>query len=170
MATPTHLLIATQTVGSNVTTVTFSSIPSTYTDLLLKISARTNSSTSYEYMYINFNGGGYNAPIRFIQFSGSGAGSTSSESTGYLGITNGNGATASVFSNNEVYIPSYAGSNYKSFSVDGTMENNATASYMHYVAGIWQNTSAINSVAVQAGNTQSFVQYSTFSLYGIKNS
>jgi len=164
----TYTLIAAQTLASNATTVTFTSIPSTYTDLCIKVSARTNSAAVYEYMYINFNNTTYVATVRYLQGSGSGANS-GTESTGYLGIVDGNNATANTFSNNEIYIPNYAGSNNKSYSVDGTMENNATESYMHLIAGLWSSTAAINQIAIKAGNTQSFLTNSTFYLYGVKN-
>ena len=165
----TYVLISSQTLSTTATTVTFSSIPATYTDLCLKVSARTNSASVYEYMYVNFNNTTYVATVRYLQGSGTAA-SSATESTGYLGIVDGNTATTSTFSNNEIYIPNYAGSTNKSFSVDGTMENNATASYMHLIAGLWSSTAAITQIAIKAGNTNSFVQYSSFYLYGIKNS
>jgi hypothetical protein len=166
----TYTLIASQTLASSATTVTFSSIPQTYTDLCLRISARTNSSTTYEYMYINFNNTGYASTVRYMQGGGTGTLNSGLDSaTGYIGINNGNTSTANIFGNSEVYIPNYAGSAYKSYSTNGTQENNATASYMHFLAGLWSNTAAINQIAIQAGNTQSFLQYTTMYLYGIKN-
>ena len=164
----TFELIASSTVGVlGSSTISFTSIPSTYTDLCLKLSLRSTNTQIYDYLYVNFNSNGYNSTIRYLQGSGS-AVTCNSESTGYLGIINGTTATASTFSNNEVYIPNYAGSSYKSFSVDGTEENNASTSYMHLVAGIWSNTAAINSITLKP-DTNTFVQYSTAYLYGVKN-
>ena len=54
-------------------------------------------------------------------------------------------------------------------SADGVMENNATEAYQNLVAGLWSNTSAITSLTL-AKSTGNFVQYSSASLYGIKNS
>jgi hypothetical protein len=165
----TFELIASSTVGAGgVATIDFTSIPSTYTDLLLKVSLRTDDTGTYGYAYIGFNGTAYDSAVRYIQGSGSGVNSAS-ESTGYIGIVDANGATANTFSNNEIYIPNYAGSTNKSFSVDGTEENNATASYMHLLAGLWSNTAAINRVTLKNAGANKFVQYSTAYLYGVKN-
>jgi hypothetical protein len=167
----TFTLIQAVTVGSGgASNIDFTSIPSTYTDLCLKFSARSNQSQIYDYAYINFNNTGYSATTRYIQGAGSGTPSSSFESTGYLGIFNGNTSTANTFSNNEIYIPNYAGSTNKSFSVDGTMENNATLSYMHLVAGLWSSTSAINRITIKPSGSNTFLQYSTAYLYGIVNS
>ena len=77
--------------------------------------------------------------------------------------------TANTFSNFSTYIPNYAGSNNKSYSVDGVTENNATASYQIMYAGLWSNTAAINQITL-VPDTLNFVQYTTATLYGIKNS
>jgi hypothetical protein len=58
-------------------------------------------------------------------------------------------ATANTFGNTEFYIPNYTSSNYKSFSVDGVTENNATAAFALY-AGLWSNTAAITSFRLNA--------------------
>jgi hypothetical protein len=163
----TFVQIATYTATGSVATIDFSSIPSTYTDLVLKLSARSSASAINDYCYVQFNNAGYNSSVRFLQGSGSGA-SSSSESTGYIGIVDGNTATSSTFSSNEIYIPNYAGSTNKSFSVDGAMENNATTSFMHLVAGLWSNTAAINRITLKLDASNNFLQYSTATLYGIK--
>jgi hypothetical protein len=158
--------IATVEVGSaGASTIAFTSIPQGYTDLKLVLSARSNNANTYDYCYINFNSNGYNASVRFLQGSGASA-SSNNEATGYIGIVDGNTATSSTFSSNKIYIPNYAGGTNKSFSVDGTMENNATTSYMHLVAGLWSNTAAINSITIKP-DVNSFVQYTTATLYGI---
>ena len=165
----TFTLIASVTVGSGgAGTISFTSIPSTYTDLCLKYSVRSNNSNTLDYVYINFNSNGYNASMRYIQGSGS-AVNSGNEATGYLGTIDGNTATASTFSSNEVYIPNYTGSTNKSFSVDSVQETNASAAYMQLLAGLWSNSSAITSITMKP-DVNSFLQYSTATLYGIKNS
>jgi hypothetical protein len=167
----TFQLIASATVGSTaVATIDFTSIPSTYTDLCLKLSARLDDPGTYFYIYIGFNGTTYNTATKYIQGAGSGTPNSGTDSTGYVGIVDSAGATANTFSNNEIYIPNYAGSTNKSISVDGTMETNATASYMHLVSGLWSNTAAINQVTLKTAGANKFLQYTTAYLYGIKNS
>ena len=78
------------------------------------------------------------------------------------------GATSNTFSNMEVYIPNYAGSNNKSASSDGVGETNATTIYASLQANLWNDIPAITSIrfnAITGGG--SFMQYSTFYLYGV---
>lgn len=167
MAVNTYTLIASSTVGSSgVASVTFSSIPSTYTDLVLKISTRTNRSAATDGLEIRLNGATTNHSGRRL----TGDGSTIASSVSAYGNTDGNTATASTFGNAEVYIPNYASSNYKSFSMDTVSENNATTSGMTLNANLWSQTTAVSSIGIFMSDGTLFNQYSTFYLYGIKNS
>ena len=167
----TYVKIASNTVGAGgAATVTFSSIPATYTDLVIKLSARGDSSTSTKYtIYGTFNGSTSSYSGKYLEGNGASAASGAMPTTGF-GAGNFDNATftANTFGNSEIYIPNYASANYKSVSVDATTENNATTSYADFYAGLWSNTAAITSVTLtpEAGN---FVQYSTFTLYGISN-
>jgi hypothetical protein len=162
-----YVLLERTELAASAATVTFANIPQTgYTDLKVVVSARTNAASVLDYVYMQFNGAGYNSSVRFLQGSGSGA-SSNSESTGYIGIVDGNNATASTFSSNEITIPNYTGSNNKSFSVDGTMETNGTTSFMHLLAGLWSSTAAINSITLKPDASNTFLANSTFSLYGL---
>ena len=164
----TYTLIASSTVGAtSVASVDFSSIPSTYTDLLVKVSAR-QSTGDVAYASLRFNGSTSSYTYRSIEGNGSSAGSYNG-STGPYGITNTSGYTANSFNNIEFYIPNYASSNYKSYSSDSVTESNTTTVYMDLIAGLWSNTAAINQLTLYP-NTGNFVQYSSFYLYGIKNS
>lgn len=169
----TYTLISSNTVGvGGATSVTFSSIPSTYTDLLIKLSvrdARTGISVSDIRFNFNATGVGTNITGRYLYGDGSSPVSTTVGANGELAFSNANGATASTFGNAEVYIPNYAGSNNKSISSDSVAENNATAGYQLLMAGLWSNSAAITSIAMTPF-TSPFAQYSTFYLYGIKNS
>jgi hypothetical protein len=164
----TFVKIASVTVGSGgASTIDFTSIPSTYTDLCVKISARTttsDSSNSWKYITVAFNGASTNRSSRFLFGNGSSAGSASD--TTIYGWVNGHNATASTFGNMEIYITNYAGSTNKSLSADIVTENNATGAYANLEAGLWSNTSAINQITFNL-DTGNFVQYSTATLYGI---
>ena len=168
----TYKKIASVTVGSGgAAEMNFTSIPGTYTDLVLKVSARDDDNTpsSFDFVRIQFNGSTSSLSCRFLRGNGTNAASGSSASVINAGISNNSTQTASTFSNFEVYIPNYAGSNNKSVSSDSVAENNATDNYMHINAGLWSDTSAITSIKLvsQAG---SFVQHSTATLYGISKS
>ena len=165
----TFIKIASVTVGSGgASSIDFTSIPSTYTDLCVKLSGRTNAaSTVVDYIEIRPNGATTSITSRRIQGNGSAA-SSSNYAAMYLPVA-GSTATSNTFGNAEIYIPNYAGSNFKSFSYDAVQETNATAAYAELWAGLWSSASAITSLII--GNSgANFVQYSTATLYGIKNS
>jgi hypothetical protein len=166
---------STVTVGAGgASTIDFTSIPGTYTDLVLILSARSNlASGSWATSYIQFNGSttGYSdkglAGNGATAFSFSNAGSTTKAFVGDIPMANN---TASTFSNHTIYIPSYAGSTNKSISVDSVQENNGTTSQADLIAALWSNTAAITSIKLLLDAGQSFVQYTTASLYGISKS
>jgi hypothetical protein len=166
----TYQLIEAQTLGSATASVTFSAIPSTYTDLKLVYSARSSSTSgNSELLAISFNGTTTNYNRLLIEGNGSTAASYSGSLRSFGGIPTAN-ATASTFGNGELYIPNYLSSNNKAYSGDSVSENNATSSVINLDANIWNNTAAITSIAITTYNSNNFVQYSSFYLYGIKNS
>jgi hypothetical protein len=81
-------------------------------------------------------------------------------------VSSGTSYTANTFASNDIYIPNYTSSNYKSAISDTVTENNATLSFADLYAGLWRSTSAITSITIGPNGT-GFAQYSTFSLYGI---
>lgn len=171
----TYTLISSVTVGSGgAANITFSSIPQTYTDLLVKVSGRSSrtGTTSGDSFSIAFNGvGGTSYSDIAVRGSGSAAISYSDVSAAFadLGRIPAAGQTASTFGNCEVYIPNYTSSNNKSISVDTVTENNATEAYQTLLAGLFSNTGAITSIVIAPSGSNTFVQYSTAYLYGISN-
>lgn len=168
MAT-TFELIDKSILSSTTASVTFSSIPSTFTDLSLKVSARSNKAGQvYEIIRLNFNGVTTNQSSRWIE--GSGSGVSSATSTRIDSFSTGDGATSTTFGSTEFYIPNYASSNYKSVSSDGVGENNATFALAGLFAGLWSSTSAITQIEVKPNDGTAWLSGSSFYLYGIKNS
>lgn len=167
----TYQLINSNTVGSGgVSSVTFSSIPATYTDLKVVASARTNASNAYnDWIVVSYNGSTTSLSFRELEGIGTSAASYSG-SSGLAMTANTSAHTANTFSNADLYLPNYAGSNNKSYSADGVTENNGTDSHQTILAGLWANSAAITSIALTPNSGTLFVQYSTFYLYGIKNS
>jgi hypothetical protein len=169
----TFTKIASVSVGSGgAATIDFTSIPSTYTDLVVKLSARGDAGAISRSVYLTFNSLTTSYSDRYLQGDGSAA-SSGSNSGGttkiYAGECTASTATSNTFGNQEIYIPNYAGSSNKSVSVDAVAETNATTQYMSLVAGLLANSAAITSLTLTPG-TGNFVQYSTATLYGIKNS
>jgi hypothetical protein len=169
----TYEAIARVTVGSGgAANMTFSSIPATYTDLLVKVSARTDRSDWNDNSIVRFNADtGNNYSSRRLNGSGTTVESSSNTSQDGFYYLNFNGATttSNTFSNNEMYIPNYTSSNQKSFSAERVVENNsATDNMIAIIAGIWTGTAAITSISIAPFYGTNFVQYSTATLYGIK--
>ena len=175
MATGTHTLLERITVGAaGAASVTFSSIPQTgYTDLKIVVSGRTTASYVDTYFNCNFNGdSGANYAQRGVYQGQNGTSASNSFSAAnnlYVNSVPAASATASTFSNVEMYIPNYAGATYKSMSQDGANEHNGaqpTTRFNPLSAGLWSSTAAITSIALSTASG-TWVQYSTFSLYGI---
>ena len=163
----TYSKIATYTVGSGgIPSISFLNIPQNYTDLVLKISARTTRASVTDAISLSLNGIAANQSCLYLQ--GAGDSSTSGTLSSFRALATGANATASTFGNSEFYIPNYTGSTFKSASSDGVTENNATESYIWPVANLWSNTAPITSIAITNLNSATFVQHSTFHLYGIK--
>jgi len=165
----TYVAIATVTVGSGgAANIEFTSIPATYTDLVIKGSFRRETGGA-EQLLISFNNNTSNYSHRVLETNGTSVTSNTGTSR-VAGLINAATYTANTFANNEIYIPNYAGSTNKSYSSDSVMENNATANYLYLVAGLWSDTSAITSIKLTDAGAADFEQYSTATLYGIKNS
>ena len=167
-------------IGSTVTVgaggsanITFNSIPSTYTDLVVKLSVRNSAGgNSWDDIYMDINGSSSNFTARVLYGTGSAAGS-GSFTTSIAQVGEGNAGTANTFGSIDIYIPNYTSTTAaKSFSSDSVSENNATSSLTQLGAGLWNpaTQAAITSLTFRTFTTGNFVQYSTASLYGISKS
>ena len=169
----TYTLISSVTVGSGgAASMTFTSIPATYTDLVLKISARFTQSGSGTLIEVTFNNSSTSYTNKRIYSNGSNSFSDSVGTTYIMTLAASEGGwTANTFGNGELYIPNYTSSNNKSVSADWVTENNATTALSGLSAGLWSNSSAITSIklAGETGSNLTFAQYSTAYLYGISN-
>lgn len=167
----TYEPIATTTLGSAAATITFSSIPATYTDLRLvvtsylvytssdqdRVGIQFNSDTSTNYSRTEIRGNGSSAvSARDTSATSIGFGYVPiSNTSNYWGI-----ATADIFS--------YAGSTYKTLLGTGTADRNG-AGVVSNTVGLWRSTSAINSINLLNANGFNFIAGTTATLYGIKN-
>ncbi len=159
-------LITSVTVGSggaaSVTLPATGTIPQTYTDLKLVYSARATVAGTQEFINISFNGNTSNYSLRSLQGDGSAA-SSNNWSFRWIGYAVGSTATASTFSNGELYIPNYTSSNYKSFSGDNVAERNDTNAQSILTANLWSDTAAITSIALSVQGGSNFVVVILFS-------
>ena len=171
----TYTLISSQVLASSAASVTFSAIPATYTDLVLRVSARSDSaSQTVDTMKIIINADSttnYSDTYLYsIGTVGSGR-QTSTASDKIMGIDAAL-STANTFSSNEIYIPNYNSTTSKPFSSFDVSENNSVTTgnfQIDTAAHLYAGTSAITSIGLSVV-TVNFIQYSSFYLYGISSS
>lgn len=161
----TYETIATTTLVSSQSTITFSSIPGTYTDLRLNF-VGTNASTGNSYIQLKFNGSSTGYSQTGLAGDGSSALSWRFTSQTYAWI----GGAYSNLSNTiptvaTIDILSYAGSNNKTFLAMFNGDKNGSGSIENTV-NLWANTSAITSISLTGSSVQ-FASGTTATLYGI---
>lgn len=157
----TYSPIATTTLSSAASTITFSSIPNTYTDLRLTIVATSSASN----IYINFNSDtGSNYSVTRIDGDGSAASSVAQSNLSEARLYGLNSSTPTFYT---MDIFSYAGSTNKTFLAESNGDLNGSGFVRRYVE-LWRNTAAINTILLTAsGGT--FSTNTTATLYGIKS-
>jgi hypothetical protein len=144
------------------TGVTFSSIPSTYTDLRLVVAAATNVILI---TYVRFNGDtGSNYSFTYIAGNGSTASSSRGSNQTFAHLTLA-GHTDSNWSVDMMDIMNY--SNTSTYKTAISRANNAAVG-VDAIVNLWRSTSAINSVKVYADRASTWSVGTTFTLYGIK--
>ncbi len=159
----TYTPIASITLGATATTVTFNSIPQTYTDLILVTYAKLNVSGSTIFARPNFDTGS-NASYTVLNGSGSVARSARDSNSAdgiMLGIAYGYGTDNNIittqfmnYSNTTTNKTSLSRANNAGF---GTETN----------VGLWRSTSAITSLTIRMNSADILQSGSTFNLYGI---
>jgi hypothetical protein len=169
----TYTLISSNTLSTTATSVTFSAIPSTYTDLVVRYSARTDNASNVTYVVVQFNGDtatNYSHTVLTGQGSAASSSRVSATATAYFGQADADNATANTYSSQEIYIPSYTASQNKPVSTFGATESNAATGYnIQDYAELWRNTAAITSVVLKTQDGSNFIATSSFFLYGISN-
>lgn len=152
--------------ASSQSSITFSSIPSTYKHL--QIRAFINNSGGNISTGTTFNGDtGANYARHILYGDGASAGAAAGSSTTSMTFHLYSGNTASIFSATVIDILDYANTNkYKTLRGLGGYDNNGSGN-IYFGSGLWQNTNAITSITIAtAGSTWS--SGSTFALYGVK--
>jgi len=167
--------LQTVSLSSTQSSVSFSNIPQTYTDLVVKISARSSAAAVGDNLQVTFNGSssGYTG-LRIYSNPNGGSSPLSytwSSTYGLVGIVDAGNETGSTFSNIEMTIPNYTSNNYKIYSVDSAEENVASANaFIEIDAMTWANTAPITSMTFTVSTSpNTFASGSEFTLYGVKS-
>ena len=159
----TYEPIATQTLGSAAASVTFSSIPATYTDLIIVTQA---ISASADDVGIRFNSdSGTNYSQTWLSGNGSSAfsGRYSSSTSVYLDIYGSMGTT--LFNNANVQIMNYSNTTTNKTFLS---RSNRAGARVDAIVGLWRNTAAITTIVLAPTSGVNFSTGCTFTLYGIK--
>lgn len=165
-------LITSTTLSTSAASVTFSSIPATYTDLILKISARSDDAGNIGSLQLSINGtsaGHSSTEINGYNTTASSSRRSAGTRLWFENAIDAGSTTTNTFSSVEIYIPSYLASQNKPLSGDYGAENNSASVWLRgATAGLWSNTAAITSLTFYQQGFN-FVSGSTFYLYGLSN-
>lgn len=157
----TYEPLATQTLGSNQASVTFSSISGSYTDLVLIVNGGQSVATANG--GLQFNGDtGSNYSQTYLRGNGSTASGTRASNEAILRI-DGIGWPTSNNANSIIQIQNY--SNTTTYKTVLTRFNAAVYG-TEAIVGLWRSTSAINQIVVKS-EAYAWLSGSTFTLYGI---
>jgi hypothetical protein len=156
----TYTKIASTTLGSAAASVTFSSIPGTYTDLILVIEGQyaSGAGSAVALQYNGDTGTNYSNTFMYGSTSAN-SGRNTAVTSAQLGFMSG-----AQISNSIMQIQNYSNTTtYKS----GLGRGNVTGDIVYAVVGLWRNTAAINSIAIKVDSGVSYASGCTFNLYGI---
>lgn len=165
MAVSAYEVISTTTVGTAAQTVTLSSIPATYTDLVVVVNAQASTQSD---LYLTFNGDTSALYSNTTLYGdGTSAGSTrSSRGNAFMTLTYYGAVTTTA--GNSVHTINVI--NYANTTTHKTVltRANAASSGVDASVGLWGSTAAITSMTFDLPSTRTFSAGSTFTLYGIK--
>jgi len=153
----TYTPIATSTLTSAAATFTFTSIPSTYTDLIIVLNGAITSGLSSLGIQYNSNGTGYS----YTRLQGNGTTASSSRATGDDAV----GFVAQDSCMTTIQINNYSNSTTYKTAISRTNSNYSSDGRTGSYVSLWQNTAAITSIRLATSST--FVAGTNFTLYGI---
>jgi hypothetical protein len=153
--------ISTQTLGSDTANITFSSIPATYTDLVLVIETKVSASGNLAIQFNTDTATNYSTTT--LGGTGSAALSTRTSSAAFIRTAYVVGTTFAVISN--THIQNYA--NTTTYKSTLTRWNDPSA-YTFLETGLWRSTSAINAIKIYNADGGNLKSGAIATLYGIK--
>jgi hypothetical protein len=172
----TYSLISSNVLSSSAASVTFSTIPATYTDLVLRCSVRSTHAGGNDLLQVNFNSDSPTSGTKYSDtylntpsMSQNGGGDTN-QSIFFQVKFPASSSTSNIFSSTEIYIPSYTVSQNKPMSINNRWENDdSTNADILAMAAYYQDTTAISGITISPYLTASLESGSSFYLYGISN-
>jgi hypothetical protein len=167
--------IATYTAGSSVSTISFTSIPSTFKHLQIRYLARcSRSDYTVASLYARFNSdSASNYSGHYLGGNGGSAFAYGGANYSFApaGVVAGTNVTANDFAGGVIDLLDYQNTNkYKTVRSLAGFNGNAsgTGDEINLQSGSWRNTAAVTSIDFTLETGANFLQYSSFALYGIK--
>jgi hypothetical protein len=154
--------IATTTLTTTATSITFSSIPATYTDLVLVVTALASTGTQSIDLIFNSDSGSNYSQTRIV---GNGSTATSSRNSNLSFMRVASAVSTTIPGLSITHIFSYAGSTNKTVLTSESEDQNGSGSTTQRVQ-LWRNTAAINRIDL---NNTSLAAGTTATIYGVKN-
>jgi hypothetical protein len=159
MPTPTYTALATVTLASSASSVTFSSIPATYRDLIIVLNGTTNASSGIGARFNSDSGSNYSG-VRMIG-SSAGAISDSFSSLSRILQTAGNTSLRTAFISQ---VMDYSATDkHKTVLTRHNITNDTTAA----IAARWANTAAVTTIQIFATDADTIATGTVISLYGV---
>jgi hypothetical protein len=158
--TPTYVPLATVTLGSSAATITFSSIPATYRDLVLIGNFIPTLNPVTDSFYILLNGDTGNS-YSYVRMVGTGSAASSYATSGADTVANSIGVMTYQWGNVAVSLQDYSATDKHK-----TWLSRSSFGWSTAIAGRWANTNAVNSVTIKTQGT-TFQVGSTFSIFGV---
>ena len=164
MATATYIPIATQTLGSAAASITFSSIPGTYTDLRLVVTCTTSAGDTVALQFNSDTGNNYsNTELRG---QGTTAISGNEVTNNWIDFNSSTATSTTVPQLTIIEIFSYAGSTNKALLGSEASDLNGSGT-VQVTTGLWRNTSAITSIKLLLESSSNFSTGTIATLWGI---
>lgn len=160
----TYTPIATTTASGSSSSVTFSGISGSYTDLVLVINAKGASNSNLRLQFNSDTGSNYSRTA----LTGNGSSASSSRVSNFASIAidaNGYLSTSDFSYNSITNINNY--SNSTTYKTTLTRAN-AASTGTDATVGLWRSTSAITAITIFTNDSGNYASGSTFTLYGVK--
>lgn len=166
-----RVLLGTQTGTGSSGTLTFSSISSAFSDLVVVLMGRTSHSNVRDDLFIRFNndsGTTYSRQIDYSQTGTAAAYNTSGATSGYPGWVPAATASSGAHGLVEIVVPAYTGSQLKIAKTELCMATSNAAGVTYTMNGttVWHSTSAVNRIDLIASNGN-WTSTTTARLYGL---
>ena len=165
-----YFSIATVTLGSAAATISFTSIPSTYTHLQVRGIGRASNATTDENLVIQFNSDtttNYSLHNVYGTGAATGVNASTSFTASYFARVSGASSTAGIYGVAAADIFDYASvDKYKTILSSSGHDQNGSG-YVTLMSGNWRSTSAVTTLTIKNDSGSNIAAGSTFALYGV---